>query len=305
MLIPLLLLMWKGLNLNTQVFGIVIAVCMVGISGAFDSKYDLSEFVKLYILFFSSLLLIFTGTVIDLNSVINVSSFDVTILNPLTNSSLSLLSAVVTFFWIFVISTALSYVGGVDGLSEGTSAIAILILTLIGIRNGDVLTVTIGSLALGGLLGLLPYNFYPAVIYSEHLIYGFIIAILAIVSKGKITTSILILTITLLYFVYVSYRRLKKYFSENSGFNLRLMLHYLGGTSEMAHLHHRMMKLGQTPINITLIQYVMYGVLGFIALAVSGLYLTFAIFSSSVIIVLIFIWINSLIKKKNERIKQQ
>jgi UDP-GlcNAc:undecaprenyl-phosphate/decaprenyl-phosphate GlcNAc-1-phosphate transferase len=302
MLIPLLLLLWRDLNLTTQVFGIVTAILMVGISGAFDSKYHLSEFVKLYILFFASLILIFTGTIIDVHSIINFGSFDYIIQNPITQTELSTISALLTMAWLFVIPTALSYVGGVDGLSEGTSAIAILILLLIGIRNGDVLTITIGSIALGGLLGLLPYNFHPASIYSEHLIYGFLIAILAIISKGKITTSILILTVPILDFIYVSITRLRKYFQEQKGINIRMILHYLG-TGDLNHLHHRLMKVfGNNPVKISLFQYLLYAGIGFVALAVSGLYLTFAILGSIAVIVLIFVWINKIIT--NERHKQ-
>ena len=53
------------------------------------------------------------------------------------------------------------------------------------------------------------------------------------------------------------------------------------------------MKMGHGAVNISLIQYLMYSVLGILALAVSGLYLTLAIIGSIVIIVLIFWWINT------------
>jgi UDP-GlcNAc:undecaprenyl-phosphate/decaprenyl-phosphate GlcNAc-1-phosphate transferase len=291
MLIPLGLLMWRDVNLDTQILGIVFSIAMIAVIGAFDSKYNLSEFIKLYALFFASILLIFTGTVIDIHSIIGLNSFDYYINNPITQGQLSLLSALFTLAWMYIIPTALSYVGGSDGLSEGTCAIAIMILTLIGIRTGDVLTITIGSLCLGGLLGLLPYNFHPAVIFSEHLIYGFVIAILAIISKGKITTSLLILTVPLIDFIYVSSLRLKKYFKENKGIHFRLLLHYMG-SGDKTHFHHKLMDLGHTPVRIALIQYTMYGILGVIALAVSGMYLTLAIISSVVIIVLIFYYIN-------------
>lgn len=302
-LIPVFLLMWQSLNLNVQVFGIVMSLGMMGIIGAFDAKYDLSEFVKLSILLFVSILLIFTGTVIDIHSIIDLRFVDFFINNPLNGSQLSLLGSLVTIAWIMIISTAVSYVGGVDGLGEGTCAIAIMILTLIGVRNGDVLTVTLGSLALGGMLGLLPYNFHPAVIYSEHLTYGFLIAILSIISKGKITASVLLLTVPLLDFIYVTYLRSKKYFEEQDRFSIKLFLHYLGGRGGLIHLHHRMMKIvGNNPVKISLIQYIAYGVLGVIALAVSSLYLTLAIVSSFALFVLIFILINRYIKNGQSKL---
>lgn len=292
MVIPLLLLMWKDLNLTTQVFGIVISIAMVAFMGAYDSKYNFSDLTQLFILIFAGVILIFTGTVINIHSIVDLNAIDHYIFNPITNTNLSLLSAGLTFAWLCVIPTALSYTGGVDGLSEGTSAIAIMILTLIGVRNGDLITVTIGSICLGGLLGLLPYNFHPAVIFSEHLIYGFVIAILAITSQAKVTTSILLLTVPLLDFIYICAYRTKKYLKENKGFSPRIWLHYLG-TGDKNHFHHKLMKMGHGAVNIALIQYLMYGLLGLLCLAVSGLYLTFAVIGSIVIIVLIFWWINT------------
>jgi UDP-GlcNAc:undecaprenyl-phosphate GlcNAc-1-phosphate transferase len=291
MLIPLALLMWKDINLTTQVLGITIAISMIGLFGAFDSKYNISEFVKLYVLFFAGVILIFTGTVANFHSIIDLSRFDTVIFNPITQTNLSLISVIFTLAWIYIIPTALSYVGGVDGLSEGTSAIAIMILMLIGIRNGDVVTITIGSLCLGGLLGLLPYNFHPAVIFSEHLIYGYVIAILAITSQAKIPTSIILLTVPILDFIYVTVHRIRRYFRENKGINLRLILHYMG-TGDRNHFHHKLMDLGMKPANIAFFQYVLYAALGLVALAVSDLYLTFAILGSTVIIVLIFYYIH-------------
>lgn len=301
MLIPLLILVWDNINLTTQVFGIVFTLLLVGFFGAMDSKYDLSEFIKLFVLIFSGIILIFTGTIIDINTLINLQGFDYYIHNPLTQSDLSLASSLLTLAWVIIVPTALSYVGGADGLSEGTSAIAILMFLLIGIRNGDTLTITFAAVSLGGILGLLPYNFYPKMIMSEHLIYGYLISILSITSRAKISTAILILTIPLIDFIYVTGYRAKKYFAENKNkkFDFKLFLHYLG-TPAKIHLHHRLMDLGFGHVEISLMQYLAYGVLGFIALIVSGLYLTIAILGSIVLVVLIFYYINRKLKKRNE-----
>jgi hypothetical protein len=59
---------------------------------------------------------------------------------------------------------------------------------------------------------------------------------------------------------------------------------------------------GNNPVKISLFQYLLYAGIGFVALAVSGLYLTFAILGSIAVIVLIFVWINKIIT--NERHKQ-
>lgn len=298
MVIPLLILMWRDLNFDSpQIFGITLSIIFIAVIGALDSKYDLSEFVKLFALFFTSVILVFTGTIIDIHSIFDLRQYDILINNPITLEKLSIISAFATILWICIVSTALSYVGGVDGLSEGTSAIAILMLTLIGIRNGDTLTIVIGSLCLGGLLGLIPYNFYPKVIMSEHLIYGLVISILAIISKGKIATSLLILTIPIIDFIFVFADRSIRYFkSQKDKFSIKDYLHALG-TPEKNHLHHKLLQLGLNHPQISLIQYLAYGILGFMALSVSGLYLTIAILGSCMVIVLIYYCIHRKLKQ--------
>ena len=128
-------------------------------------------------------------------------------------------------------------------------------------------------------------------IYSEHLIYGFIIAVLSITSQAKVSTSILLLTVPLIDFLVVHYYRGKKYFAENKKLNLKLLLHYFG-TGDRNHFHHKLKDIGFSPIKIAILQYIMYAVLGFIALLVSGLYLTLSIISSVAVIVLIFYYIH-------------
>ncbi|MFW5719477.1 MAG: MraY family glycosyltransferase [Candidatus Dojkabacteria bacterium] len=297
MLIPLGIFMWQDLSLNIQVLGFVLAAGLIAVIGAFDSKYNLNEFVKLFILIFSGIILIFTGTMIDINSIVQLSWLpEITINNPVLNERMSVFSMIITLMWIVVVPYALSLVGGVDGLSEGTTTIALMILVLIGIRNGDTFTIVIGSVCLGGMLGLLPYNFHPAMIFSEHLIFGFIIAVLSVTSQAKIATSILILTVPLIDFIFVHYLRTKKYFSEQKKFNFRLLLHYYG-TGDRNHLHHKLMDLGMKPAHIALFQYILYAVLGFAALVVSGLYLTLVVLGSIVLVVLILCYINYQLNK--------
>lgn len=292
-IIPLLIFMWKDLNFdNPQIFGIVFSIITISIIGALDSKYNFSEFVKLIALIFISIILVFTGTLININQIIDFSYFDIEIYNPLLGDKLSILSAIFTMIWIVVVSTAVSYVGGVDGLSEGTTAIAVMILTLIGIRNGDILTIVIGSLVFGGILGLLPYNFYPKVIMSEHLIYGVIIAILAIISKGKIAMSILLLLVPLLDFLFVFIDRSLRYFKTSSKFKMILFLKALG-TPEKNHLHHKFLNLGFSHAQISLIQYIIYALLGIITLIVTDMYLTLVIFICLVFLLLMYYYINN------------
>lgn len=303
MLIPLFLLIWFHLDVGLKALGVLLSLLVVGIFGAIDSKYQLNEFKKLGVLSFCGVLLFVTGTYIDISTLINVGSFDFRFNNPLTGTEVSILSFFLTLIWFYLIPFAVSNVGGVDGLAEGTSAIAILILLLVGIRTNDTITIYIGALSLGGLLGLLPYNFHPAVIFSEHLVYGFLIAILAITSSTKIATSILLLTVPIIDTIYLFYYRTKKYQSErdkSKPFNILKMLSYWG-TGDKNHFHHKLLFLGNTPVKISLIMYLMYGILGVIALAVSGLFLTLSILLSVFLVIVIFVYVNKKIDKNTKK----
>ncbi len=301
-LIPLFALIWNQYpNMDLKMYGILISIAIIGILGAFDSKFNLSEMIKLPVLLFSTLILILTGTYFDINtSLFNPELPDLYLKNPITNTDISLLSLVFTLIWIPVISTAVSYVGGVDGLSEGTTAIALMIFLLIGIRINDPITVSVASICLGGIIGLLPYNFHPAIIYSEHLIYGFLIAILSITSQAKIATSILILTLPIVDFVYVVIHRTRKFLNSQEK---KTFINWLKsiGTGDKNHLHHKMLQLGLKPHQISLIQYLIYAILGLMAIAVSGMFLTLTLLGTLLVCVLIYYWINiKLINNKNE-----
>ncbi|MCX8035151.1 MAG: hypothetical protein N3A71_02615 [Candidatus Dojkabacteria bacterium] len=301
-LIPLFILIWNQYpQMDLKMLGILVSIAIIGILGAFDSKYNLSEIIKLPILIIATLILIFTGTYFDItSSLFNPGIPDIYFKNPITNSDISSLSFLFTLIWIPVISTAVSYVGGVDGLSEGTTAIALMIFLLIGIRINDPITVSIASICLGGLVGLLPYNFHPAIIYSEHLIYGFLIAILSITSQAKIATSILILTLPIVDFVYVVINRTNKFLQSEKEKNFLNWLRAIG-TGDKNHLHHKMLQLGLKPHQISLIQYLIYAILGLTAIAVSGMFLTLSLLGTLTACVLIYYWINiKIINNKNE-----
>jgi UDP-GlcNAc:undecaprenyl-phosphate GlcNAc-1-phosphate transferase len=61
------------------------------------------------------------------------------------------------------------------------------------------------------------------------------------------------------------------------------------GSGDKTHLHHKLLDLGLSHPQIAILQYFAYTIIGFIALAVSGLYLTIAVIGTVLIVVLIFV----------------
>jgi UDP-GlcNAc:undecaprenyl-phosphate GlcNAc-1-phosphate transferase len=168
-------------------------------------------------------------------------------------------SNVLVFAWLLVVMFTTKFLDGLDGLATGVSAIASLMIMLLAMTTAylqpDV--ALLSSVALGSLLGFLPWNFHPAKIFlgeGGSTFVGYLVGILAVISGGKVATALLVLGIPLLDVVWVILRRLRS-----------------GGVAAIAkgdrkHLHHRLLDLGWSQRKIVLAYYVVAASFGFAAL---------------------------------------
>lgn len=150
--------------------------------------------------------------------------------------------------WLAIPFTVIAVVGvinafnlmdGLDGLAGGISTIALSAFLILGLMTGNQLLVTLCAALLGGILGFLKYNLYPARIFmgdTGSLTVGFIIAFLAIVLTHTRAMAIppllpvLILGLPIADTFRVMGRRLLK---RKSPFS-----------PDRTHVHHRFLDLG-------------------------------------------------------------
>lgn len=156
------LIFGNGLNYFLQSkFAIIIFLSSLifFIIGIFDDLLDLTAISRLIV----QLIVSFFIWVND----ISISVIDISWLN-LDFSYVILpnyISIIMTLLWIVGLTNAINWIDGLDGLAAGVCSIYLIGLLFIGFSIWDNQLIIITSALLGGTLGFLKNNFYPAKIY--------------------------------------------------------------------------------------------------------------------------------------------
>lgn len=152
------------------------------------------------------------------------------------------------FLWLLGMMYTTKLLDGLDGLTTGLTAIGSLMIFFLA-NSQKFYQPEIALLALifcGANLGFLLFNFHPAKIFlgeGGSLMAGFILGVLAIISGGKIATTLLVVGIPALDVLFVMLRRL---FQKKSPF-----------AGDNSHLHYRLLDIGLSQKKTVLLFYVL------------------------------------------------
>ncbi len=222
------------------------AVLMIG--GYLDDRYRLTPRYSVIFPIIATLVIITAG----------IES--VSIHHPITNQIIllsPLLSGIVVFLWTMTMTYTTKLFDGMDGLVTGVSAIGALVLFGISLTPAVMQSQT-ALLAItfaGSLFGFLILNFHPAKIFlgeGGSTLAGFMLAVLAIISGGKIATTLLVMGIPLLDMGWVIIERIWKGQSPFAG--------------DRKHLHFRLTEIGFSVPQAVLLLYALTGIFGGAAL---------------------------------------
>lgn len=179
-----------------------------------------------------------------------------------------------TFFWIVGMMNTVNWLDGLDGLAGGVTAIAALLLFIHTLRLGQYSLAPLCLALLGACLGFLPYNFHPARIFmgdSGAMYLGYFLAILSIIGGAKIATALLVLGVPILDVAWVIIFRLSRGRSPLQ--------------ADRGHLHHRLLDLGLSQVQIVLLFYGFCAGFGALALLLpSGLHKLLALVAMTVVV---------------------
>lgn len=272
---------------SRQLAGTLAGAGIIAVMGFIDDCKNLDAKLKFVIQIIAALVVIFVGDIkIDVFTNPNVLSSNPYWVLP------SWLSVVLTVLWIVLITNAVNFIDGLDGLAAGVSAIMSVSLVFISIRVGEYPIAILGIALMGSCFGFLPFNFNPAKIFmgdTGSTFLGFMLATLSIQGVFKsyavisFAVPLLILGLPLFDATFAMVRRI------------------LRGESPMkadrGHLHHRLVDMGFSQKQTVFILYAISGVLGITAvlLAESGVLRALLL----VICVLILILIGSMIGKNS------
>jgi UDP-GlcNAc:undecaprenyl-phosphate GlcNAc-1-phosphate transferase len=168
----------------------------------------------------------------------------------------------VTILGIVAVMNMVNFLDGLDGLAAGVCAISAFSFCIIELSRGDVDAAVLTAIVLGGCLGFLRHNFYPARIFmgdSGALLLGFTLAAVSVegLSKTAALTALvfplLVLAVPLLDTSFVVAKRIKH------GKPVYL--------ADRTHLHHRFENIGFSQRRAVVYLYGWCGTLALAALA--------------------------------------
>jgi UDP-GlcNAc:undecaprenyl-phosphate GlcNAc-1-phosphate transferase len=229
--------------------GIWIGGVILMIGGYLDDRYRLPAYYSIIFPVMATLVIVSAGV------------RAVSIHNPFTSNIVligaPLISGIIVFAWTMIMIYTTKLLDGMDGLVSGISLIASLVLFILSLTpqvmqpQTAILAITLA----GSFLGFLILNFYPAKIFlgeGGSTFAGFMLAVLAIVSGGKIATALLVMGIPLLDMLWVVVLRL---INRQSPFN-----------GDRKHLHFRLTEIGFSEPQAVILLYTLTAIFGVSAL---------------------------------------
>jgi len=256
------------LPLGKKLIGIYLGAFIAMLVGILDDKFDLNPYVRLLVLM--PLAVIVTigfglGTAYLTNpwgGVINLTQPQITF-QLWGSHTFLILANLVSFLWMLWVMNMLSWSNGVDGQFPGIIAISSLTLGILSLRfdqaNPEQVQAAVLAFAtLGACLGIIKYTWHPCKIllgFGTTAI-GLILAAISIFSTGKVATATLILFIPTVDALYTIARRLKQGKSPVWG--------------DRQHFHHKLLDLGLTQTQVSLVYWGVTALLAGGVLASSG-----------------------------------
>lgn len=194
-----------------------------------------------------------------------------------------ILSDLLALVWIVWCMNIVNFSKGLDGQMPGYVTISAFVIALLSLRfNSDPSQIAVTNLSLivsGAFLGFLFFNFYPQKIMSgfgASTQAGFFLALLAMLSGGKLATAILVLAIPMI----------------DAGFVIgsRILAKKSPFMGDRTHLHHKLMDLGWGKRRIAIFYWLCAAVLGALALQLNSEQKLFTIVASAVILTGFLLW---------------
>jgi UDP-GlcNAc:undecaprenyl-phosphate GlcNAc-1-phosphate transferase len=276
--------------LTKLMIGILSGSVLLVVVGLLDDKKDISPYIRLATNAIAAMIVVGAGAGIPYitnpigHGVIHLDSVKIAF-TFFGEHSFVVWSDIFAFLWIMWTMNIVGWSAGVDGQMPGFVAISAFVLGLLSLRFAlaDPTQMNITALAFiisGAYAGFLPWNFYPQKImpgYGGKTLAGFLLALLGILSYGKVGTALLVLSIPMMDAIYTLVRRIG---SKQSPV-----------WADRGHLHHRLLDLGWGKRRIALFYWGVSAILGAIALSVTSQQKIFALLLVAVGVGGFLIWV--------------
>ena len=253
------------LPIDRMLGSVLLGATLLAVVSFIDDRRGLSPFLRLAIQFVAAGLLVVGG--IGMTSISNpfgdpivLDSWNIPFSLGDLSFTLTVFADLLTVFWVMTMVNAFNWIDGIPGMSSSVAAVSALVLLLLSTRPDfhyfdQTLAITLSAIILGVSLGFLIFDFpKPKMLIGDtgSMLLGFLLAVTAIISGGKIATTILVLGFPILDFVWVIGRRIVLGQSPFRG--------------DLWHFHHRLLKAGMSERKVVVFFAVPAGIFGGLSL---------------------------------------
>lgn len=265
LVLGILLTALSFLSINTLLGSVLLAATLLAVTCFWDDRRGLSPYLRLAIQVVAAILLVLGG--LGVSSITNpfgaplvLDAWQIPISLADLTFTFTVFADLLTIVWVVTMVNAFNWIDGVPGMASGLSSVAAFVLLALSLRPGfhstdQTLAVAFSAMLLGASLAFLYWDFpKPKMLMGDtgSMVLGFLLAVTALISGGKIATTVLVLGFPLLDFGWVIGRRLLKGQSPFRG--------------DLWHFHHRLQKAGYSDRTIVVFFSLISAVFGSVAL---------------------------------------
>lgn len=288
---------WLNASLKLKnLIGLFIGGLILMVGGVLDDKYNLKPSRQIIFSILATLVVIASGIGIreitnPFGGVIDLARWErVLFWWQGVGYRLTLPADLFTFIWLLGMTYTTKFLDGLDGLVSGITVIgAMMIFFLTTMTKWFQSEVgLIAMIAAGAFLGFLVWNWHPAKIFlgtGGSTFAGFLLGALAIISGGKIATTLLVLGVPILDTAWVILRRI--FWEKKSP-----------AQADSKHLHFRLLDVGFSHRGAVLFLYALSALFGAATLFLQSKEKLIALGSMAILMILLAIF---LIRKSSHK----
>ncbi|MBP5204171.1 undecaprenyl/decaprenyl-phosphate alpha-N-acetylglucosaminyl 1-phosphate transferase [bacterium] len=298
--IPALLAMLFFFKLDSFTIPVILSMFVLVIGSTFDDIFNLPAKIQFLYQLIAAVILSFS--IIDLTDFFSISlnlhTFSFSILG--IAQSLVFPGDIILVLWILVCINAFKWTAGSPGIIECNSLIIFSLIFVIAIRFQSIFATTISAILVGALLIFTVFALPPQKIMTGSTgksVYGFLICTLSMIADTKISTSIMLLALPLIDFIYVIIKRQIKFKPKNFAELMKI--------NGADHFHHQLIALGLSRINVVLVEAALTLAVGSLAILTTGAHRLFFLVLVLTLSVTAVVLMNILANKKSNSTKER
>ncbi|MDD3474775.1 MAG: hypothetical protein PHP08_02630 [Candidatus Dojkabacteria bacterium] len=298
--LPALIITLLSFQINAFTGPILLALAVLIIGSTLDDIYNLDSRIQFGYQILAAFIIAIS--IIDLSSIgiidqeiLNLSAYTLKFNVFSIPFSIALPGDIFLMFWLILCLNAVKWIGGSPGLLESYSGVIFTLIFVLAVRTVSEFTSTISIAMSASLLAFLFYAVPPEKIMSGSSgksIYGFLIALLALIVDAKISTSIMLLGLPILDAVFVEIRRIIIHKPKSIKELLKI--------NDATHFHHRLLSLNLSRLQVLLVETSIALLFGSIAIATTGAMRYFSVIFGLAVLLLLIVLINNKANKKQK-----